>query len=92
MRGQAEQVAGVQRPLQGAALLGEVAGPVGGDPSASSEPTRSRRAWAPQRDQLGAAPGADEGHGADPVDDQVGEQVGGLGGGRPADRCAVLAA
>ncbi len=44
-----------------------------------------------QRDRLGAAPGPDERQRAHALDDQVGQQVGGLGGRGPPDRRAVLA-
>lgn len=89
--GEPEQLAGVQGPLQGPALLGQVAAPVGGHPGRQRAVDGGEALLGDQGDQLGAAPGAHEGDRTDPLDDQVGQQVGGLRCGRTAHRGALLA-
>ena len=82
-----------QAPLQRAPLLGQVAAAVGRDPAgqASGRPRRAGRravaatSSAPRRDRTKASVRT-------PSSTQVGEQVGGLGGGAAAHRRAVLAA
>ena len=82
-----------QRALERAALLGQVAGAVGGDPAGQlPAPTSASARRAAQRHRLGAAPRPDEREGAHAVDDQVGEQVGGLGVADRRTGRAVLAA
>ncbi len=89
--GEAQQLAGVQGALDGAALLGEVAAAVGGDAGGEGAVHGGEPFLGDQGDELGAASGADEGDGAHPLDGEVGEQVGGLGGGGAADGGAPLA-
>ncbi len=89
--GQPEQLAGVQGPLQGPALLREVAAAVGGDPPGQGAAHLRQAFLGDDRDQLGAAPGTYESDRADPLDGQVGEQVGGLGRRGTADGGALLA-
>ncbi len=90
-RGQPGQLAGAQGALDGAAFLGEVAAPV------RRHLTRQRRVdvgeqlGRVQGDLLGAAPRPDEGERADALEDQVGQQVGGLGRGGAPHRGTVLA-
>lgn len=90
-RGEAEEFAGVQGAFQGAALLGEVAAAVGRDTPGQGAVDLAQPFLGDDRDQLGAAPGADEGDCADALDGEVGEQVGGLRGRRAAHRSALLA-
>ena len=89
--GEAEELAGVQGAFQGAALLGEVAAAVGGDAPGEGAVDLGEAFLGDHRDQLGAAPGAYEGDRADALDGEVGQQVGGLGGGGTADGRALLA-
>ena len=89
--GQAEQLAVVQRAFEGAALLGQVAAAVGGDPVRQRAVDLREPFLGDQGDQFGAAPGAYEGDGAHALDGEVGEQVGGLRGGGPADGRALFA-
>lgn len=77
--------------FEGAAFLGEVAAAVGGDPAGQRAVDLGEAFLGDQRDQLGAAPGPYEGHRADALDGEVGEEVCRLGGGRTADGCALLA-
>ena len=68
--------------LQRPPLLRQVAGPVGGDPVGQvGGAGLGQAAPGGQRDRLGAAPGPDERQRGHAVDDQVGQQPGGLGGG-----------
>ncbi len=85
--GEAEQPAGVEFALQGPALVGEVAAAVGGDPVGERA---AQLVLGLERDEFGGPPGADEDDGAGLPFDQVGQQVGGLGGGGPADRRTLL--
>ncbi len=80
----------MQGAFEGAALLGEVAAPVRGDPPGEGAVDLGQALLGDDRDQLGAAPRADEGHRADRLHGEVGEETGGLGGGGTADRRAVL--
>lgn len=89
--GQAEKPAGVQGAFQGAALLGEIAPAVGGDPGGQGAVDLGKALLGDDGDQFGAAPGAYEGDRADALDGQIGEEVGGLGGGGAADGGALLA-
>ena len=91
-RGDAEQRPVRERGLQSAALLRQVARPVRGDPA--GELGRDARQVPPggEREHLRSAPGPDEGQRASVLDDQVGEQPGGLGAGRAPHRRSVLAA
>ena len=89
----AEQVAAsaAGAPARAAPPAGSRRGrPRPGRPARARPPRRA--APGRQRHRLGAAPGADERERAGALDDEVGEQVAGLGGGRAADRRAVLAA
>lgn len=88
---QTEQFAGVQRPLQGPALLGEVTPAIGGDPLRQRPVDLREALLGDHRDQFRAAPGAYEGDRADALEGQVGEQVGGLGRRGTAYGCALLA-
>ncbi len=90
-RGQAEQSPGTQRLLELATLLGEVAAAVGGDLVDERGIDLREQAPGGQGDGLGSAARPDEGEGAHPVDDQVGQQVGDLARGRAPRRRAVLA-
>ncbi len=85
-RGQTEQLAVQQRPLQLATLLAQVAGPVRGHPVAEPRHRLVEAAPGAGRHHLGAPAGADEGQRAYPGGDGVGEQVGGL----PQRRAANL--
>ncbi len=90
--GHAQQLAAAQRGSSAPPLLGQVAGPVGRHPPAPARVTTSASARrADERHHLGAAPGPDERQRTHPVGDEVGEQVAGLGGRRPAHRRSVLA-
>ncbi|NJP74042.1 flp pilus-assembly TadE/G-like family protein [Streptomyces sp. C1-2] len=89
--GEAEEFAGVQRAFQGAAFLGEVAAAVGGDTPGERAVDLGQPLLGDERDQLGTAPGADEGDRAHVLHDEVGQQIGGLGGGGAADGGALLA-
>ncbi len=80
----------MQGPLQGAALLGQVAAPVGGDAAGQGAVGLGEALLGDHRDQFGAAPGPHEGDRADALPGQVGQQVRGLGGGRAAHRRAAL--
>ena len=77
--------------LDRAPLLGEVAAAVGRDPAGQRRVDLGEQVGRGQRHLLDPAPGAHERQGAHVLGDQVGEQVGGLGGGGAADRRAVLA-
>lgn len=90
-RREAEEVAGVQGAFQGTALLGEVTAPVRRHPPGQGAVDLGQTLLGDHRDQLRATPGADEGDRAHALHREVGEQVGGFRGGRPADRCALLA-
>jgi hypothetical protein len=81
----------VQGAFQGAALLGEVAAPVGRDTPGQGTVDLGQALLGDHRDQLGAAPGTYEGDRAHALHGEAGEQVGGLGGGGTADRRALLA-
>ena len=89
--GQPDQPSAAQVLLDGPALLGEVA------PAVRRDLARQRRVHLRQqpgrghRDLLGPAPRADEGERPHVLGDQVGEQVGRLGGRGAPDRSAVLA-
>ena len=91
-RGQAEQPPRAERLLELATLLGQVAAAVGRHLVDQRRVDLGEQAARGQRDRLGAAPGADEGEGAHPLDDEVGEQVGDLADGGAAYGRAVLAA
>ncbi len=89
--GDAEQLAALQPLLERAALLRQVARAVGRDPVDELGRRLGQRPAGGQRDRLGAAAGAHEGQRPGALDDQVGQQLGGLGVRRAAHRCAVLA-
>ena len=89
--GEAEEFAGVEGAFEGAAFLGEVAAAVGGHAPGQGAVDLGEAFLGDHRDQLGAAPGAYEGDRAHALDGQVGEEVGGLGGGGAADGGALLA-
>ena len=75
-----EQLAGRQPSLDLAALLGRVAGPVGGDPLGELRAAQLLEPGARKAlDQLDSAPAAQEADRPHPLADQVGEQLGGLG-------------
>jgi hypothetical protein len=90
-RGEAEEFTRVEGAFQRAALLGEVAAAIGRHPPGQRAVDLGQPLLRDHRDQLRAAPGAHEGDRAHPLHGEVGEQVGGLGGGRAADRRALLA-
>ncbi len=90
-RREAEEFTGVQGTFQGATFLGEVAAAVRRHAPGQRAVDLGQTFLGDHRDQLGATPGAYEGDGAHPLHGEVGEQVGGLGGGRAADRRALLA-
>ncbi len=91
--GQAGDLAGPQRFFQRPPLLRQVAGPVGGDSLGQvSRACLGQLAPGRLRHRLGAAPGPDERQRRHVAADQVGQQLGGLGGGGPPDRGAGLAA
>ena len=81
----------MQGALQGPALLGEVTAAVCRDPPGQGAVDLGQAFLGDHRDQLRAAPGAYEGDRAHALHREVGEQVGGFGGGRAADRRALLA-
>ena len=85
------QVAGREALLERAALLGQVARAVGRDCAGELGVDLLERVPGEERDDLGAAPRADEGQGAHALIDQVGQQVGRLGRGGAAHRGALLA-
>ena len=85
-----EQLPALQRPLEGAALLGQVAGAVGRDPAGQAGLDLVEQPPGVGRDRLGGPPGPHEGDGPDPVGDQVGEEVGDLGGRCPSYRRSPL--
>lgn len=89
--GQSEQFPGMQGALQGPAFLGEVAPAVGGDPGRQRAVHLGEAFLRDDGDQLGATPGTHEGDRADALDGEIGEEVGGLGGGGAADGGALLA-
>ncbi|ASR00274.1 hypothetical protein CGL27_22810 [Streptomyces sp. 11-1-2] len=89
--GEPQQLTGVQGSLQGAALLGEIAAAIGGDPVRQRAVHLGEPLLGDERDELRAPPGAHEGDRTDALDGQVGEQVRGLGRGRAAHRCALFA-
>ncbi len=89
--GETEELAGVQGAFQGAALLGEVAAAVGRDTPGQGAVDLGESLLGDHRDQFGAAPGADEGDRAHALHGEVGQQVGGLGGGGTPYGCALLA-
>ncbi|GAA3299582.1 hypothetical protein GCM10020295_38140 [Streptomyces cinereospinus] len=80
----------MQCAFQGAALLGEVAAPVGRDAPGQRAVDLREPLLGDHGDQFGAAPGPYEGDRAHALDGEVGEQVGGLGGGGTPDGCALL--
>ncbi|QDL75601.1 hypothetical protein DNK48_24880 [Streptomyces malaysiensis subsp. malaysiensis] len=88
--GEPQQLTGVQGPLQGAALLGEIAAAIGGDPVRQRAVHFGEPLLGDERDELRAPPGAHEGDRTDALDGQVGEQVRGLGRGRAAYGGALL--
>lgn len=81
----------MQGAFEGAAFLGQVAAAVGGDAAGEGAVDLGEAFLGDHRDQLGAAPGAYEGHGVDALHGQVGQQVRRLGGGGAADGGALLA-
>ena len=81
-----------QRLLQRAPLLRQVPGAVGGDPGRQVGRDLGEGALGAERDGLGAAPRPYEGQRLEVLDDEVGEQVGGLGGGGAAHGGVVFAA
>ena len=81
----------VQRRFQRAALGLEVAAAVRRDALAVSPPALLQVVARLHRHLFGAAAGAGEDDGADVVQDQVGEQIRGLGGGGAADRRSAFA-
>ncbi|GAA1320238.1 hypothetical protein GCM10009647_052490 [Streptomyces sanglieri] len=81
----------MQGALQGSAFLGEVAPAVGGDPGRQRAVHLGEALLRDDGDQLGATPGTHEGDRADALDGEIGEEVGGLGGGGAADGGALLA-
>ncbi len=89
--GQPDQLAAAQLVLELAPLLGEVAAAVGRDASGQGRVDLGEQLAGGPGDLLDAAPRADEGEGADVLDDEVGEEVGGLGARGAPHRCAVLA-
>ena len=91
-RRHAQQVAGRQRPLQLAALLGQVAAAVGVHPA--DEVVAAAVVQQPAGllgDRLRAAPRPDERQRPRAALDEVGQQPRGVRGGRAAQRCPVLA-
>ena len=80
-----------ERPLDGAPLLGQVAAAVGRHLAGQRRVDVGEQVGRGQRDLLGPAPRPDEGEGPHPLDDQVGQQVGGLGRRRATHGRAVLA-
>ena len=87
-----EQVAAGQRPLQLPPLLGQVAAAVGVHPPHEVLPAAvAQQPAGLVGDGLGAAPGAHERQRAGTALHEVGQQPGGVGGGGPAQRRAVLA-
>ncbi|RSS41670.1 hypothetical protein EF902_22415 [Streptomyces sp. WAC05858] len=89
--GEPQQLTGVKGLLQGAALLGEIAAAIGGDPVRQRAVHLREPLLGDERDELRAPPGAHEGDRTDALDGQVGEQVRGFGRGRTAHRGALLA-
>ena len=77
--------------LDRATLLGEIAAAVRRHPGRQRRVDLGDEPAGGGRHVLDPASGPDEGEGADILDDQVGEQVGRLGGGGPPDRRAALA-
>ena len=90
-RGQPDQLAGAQGPLDRAALLGQVAAAVGRDLAGQRRVDLGEQLGGGEGDLLGPAPRPDERQRADPLDHQVGQQVGGLGRRGAPHRGAVLA-
>ena len=82
--GQAQQVTVAQTLLELAALLGQVAAAIGRDPRHQLGVDLGEPALCGRRHRLGATAGAYERQGADLADHQIGEQLAGLGVGRPA--------
>ena len=89
--GQPGELAGAQGPLDRAAFLGEVAAAVGRDLAGQRRVDVGEQVGRGQRNVLGPAPRPDEGERAHALEDQVGQQVGGLGRGGAAHGRAVLA-
>ena len=89
--GQPQQLAAAQRLLEGAPLLGQVAAAVGGHAPCQRRVDLGEQRGGGEGDVLDPAPGAHEGKGADAVEHQVGQQVGGLGGRRAPGGGTVLA-
>ena len=76
--GQAEQFAGVQRAFELAPVLRQVPAAVGGDPGRQLGSDPAQPPAGGEGDLLRALPGPDEGQGAGPARDQVGQQPGRL--------------
>ncbi len=90
-RGQSDELPGAQVRLQRPAFLREVATAVGGHPPRERRVDLGQEPGSGHGHLLGAAAGPDERQRPHVLGHQVGEQVGGLGRGGAADRCAVLA-
>ena len=90
-RGQPEQAPVAQRLLDLAALLGQVAAAVAGHPGRKRRVDLGEQTCGGRGHLLGGSPGPDEGQRPDPLADQVGQQVGGLGRRSAAHGGAVLA-
>lgn len=89
--GEAEEFAGVQGAFQGAAFLGEITAPVGGDAPGEGAVDLGEAFLGDDRDEFGATPGPHEGDRAHALDGEVGEEVGRFGGCRTPDGCTFLA-
>ena len=87
-----QQLAGLQPSLELASILGKVTAAVGRDPVRQLRYRFGEGPPSPQSHRLRAAPRADEGDRPSALDDQIGQQVGGLGSGGPADRYSLLSA
>ncbi len=87
-----EHGAGAQGGLELQPVLREITGPVRRDPAREVRVDIVQQAAGGQGDDLGPAPGPHESQRAGSVDHEVGQQVRGLRGSRPAYRCAVLSA
>ncbi len=88
-RRQSQQRTVEQPPLQFAALLPQVTGPVGGHPVDQLRHRPGQRPAGRRGDRLGPAAGPHEGQGPHSLDDRVGQQVGRLHQRRAADRLGV---
>ena len=89
--GEADQLAGAERRLDVAPLLGEVAAAVRRHPGRERGVDLTEKLGGGHRHLLRAAAGPDERQGADVLDHQVGKEVGRLRRRGPPDRRAVLA-